>query len=198
MIPFRHLTKPALDAIARRELLRYSPNYFEGAPSAAPLELIAENSLGLSIEYACLSPYGDALGKTTFEDGFTGIYDKTKQQYIPVETKAGTIYIDDSLILDAKLQGRYRYTLAHEMAHWILHKQLFSSESFSKEDSDDKNIEWQADYLAQAILMPKGQVQKAYYAKINEGDVLSCLANVFEVSKQAMNIRLKVLGLHLQ
>lgn len=192
----KFIAKPTLEAIARKTLFAHNAHYSDGPPSATPLELMAE-SIGLSIEYACLSSNGNALGKTAFEDGATPIFDKEKQEYVNIETMTGTIFIDESLVKDPALHGRYRYTLAHEMAHWILHRNIFANYDETFYETNKKEIEWQADYLAQSLLMPKGQVQKAFYARIHSISTLPDLAKIFEVSKQAMGIRLETLGLRL-
>lgn len=55
-------------------------------------------------------------------------------------------------------------------------------------------IERQADTLASALLMPLPQIKKCFYRlKIGRTDeqLIAEMANIFEVSKQAMQIRLK-------
>jgi len=192
----KYISKSTLEAIARRTLLDYNARYSDEPPGSVPLELMAEN-IGLSIEYACLSSNGNALGKTAFEDGLTPVYDKARQKYVNIETTAGTIFIDEALIKNPALHGRYRYTLAHEMSHWILHRYIFANYDLNFYEVNKREIEWQADYLAQNLLMPKGQVQKAFYARIYDLTSLPDLAKIFGVSKQAMGIRLDTLGLRL-
>ncbi|NCC55186.1 MAG: ImmA/IrrE family metallo-endopeptidase [Erysipelotrichia bacterium] len=64
-------------------------------------------------------------------------------------------------------------------------------------DETDKNnaAEWQANYLVQAILMPSGQIKRCFYdvyeKSNNSKDTIETMANIFEVSRQAMEIRLK-------
>ena len=54
-------------------------------------------------------------------------------------------------------------------------------------------IETQANMLATSILMPKPQIKKAFYAHRcnDEKYTVTKLAEIFKVSKQAMEIRLK-------
>ena len=55
-------------------------------------------------------------------------------------------------------------------------------------------IERQADTLASALLMPLPQIKKCFYRlRIGRTDeqLIAEMANIFEVSKQAMQIRLK-------
>ena len=59
--------------------------------------------------------------------------------------------------------------------------------------------EWQANYLAKAILMPNGQVKRCFYALRpvcrSKSEYVCKMAEIFEVSKQAMEIRLKEFAL---
>lgn len=86
----------------------------------------------------------------------------------------GSIFIDESLDPDANpaRQNRYRFTLAHEAGHWLLHRQLIMEEpaqpSLLDQDCEPKFIcrlsqakepvEWQADYFAASLLMPRDMV----------------------------------------
>jgi hypothetical protein len=81
------------------------------------------------------------------------------------------IVIDESLDPEeypAK-EGRYRFTLAHEGGHWRLHRNLFTADpaqvslldeqaqpAIVCRSSDTKEpIEWQADFYASCLLMPR-------------------------------------------
>ena len=118
--------------------------------------------------------------------------------------------------------GRYQFTLAHEMGHWELHRALFEFQQ-RQEDLFDRpsapsivcrtsqakeRIELQADAFAAALLMPKAQVITHWQQLIDSGRRLRPgarqdelievavrpLAKTFEVSAQAMRIRLEGLG----
>ena len=114
--------------------------------------------------------------------------------------RAGTILIDERLCDPSKL-GRLRFTCAHELAHWVLHKKLYSGTgdvaAYNGNVSSDEShgiIERQADTLASALLMPLPQIKKCFYRlRIGRTDeqLIAEMANIFEVSKQAMQIRLK-------
>ena len=94
-----------------------------------------------------------------------------------------------------------KFTCAHELAHWVLHKKLYSGTgdvaAYNGNVSSDEShgiIERQADTLASALLMPLPQIKKCFYRlKIGRTDeqLIAEMANIFEVSKQAMQIRLK-------
>lgn len=72
--------------------------------------------------------------------------------------------------MDARLEeqenkGRYRFTLAHELAHWILHREMIISdrtEAVFIEGVHNSKMEGQADYFAFALLMPMGTVKKYF------------------------------------
>ena len=46
--------------------------------------------------------------------------------YTVIAVKGGTILIDSSLCRENASTGRLRFTCAHELAHWLLHKRLYS------------------------------------------------------------------------
>ena len=86
-----------------------------------------------------------------------------------------------------------------ELSHYLLHKCVFSgtgtAAALYQNEVDEDATEWQANYLAQAILMPNGQVKRCFYALRptckSKQEYICQMAKIFEVSKQAMEIRLK-------
>ena len=66
-------------------------------------------------------------------------------------------------------------------------------------DANEDATEWQANYLAKAILMPNGQVKRCFYALRpvcrSKSEFVCKMAEIIEVSKQAMEIRLKEFAL---
>lgn len=156
----------ALDCIANGLLKNYRNGmYLYGAPRSIPIEEIIEVEYKLTIEYVKLRKSGNVLGQTVFENCFVPVYDKENEQYTIIEVQPGTILIDEAL-LEEENMGRYRYTLAHELSHWILHHKIFdnSQESAAKTTTESNSkTEWQADALAASILMPKMQIKKAFF-----------------------------------
>ena len=117
-----------------------------------------------------------------------------------IAVKAGTILVDERLCTD-RLLGRMRFTCAHELGHWVLHQKLYSGtgdvaayEGKTSSDESHGLIERQADALATALLMPIPQVKKCFY-RLRSGkceELLTAeMARIFQVSKQAMRIRLE-------
>ena len=191
-----------LEAIARNVLTQYQPNYLNLEPQAVPLERLIDEVFGISIEYMRLTESGNELGRMIFDNGYSTRFDVEADNYELVRVEAGTMLIEARLLEDAKQYGRYRFTLAHELGHWILHKDIFSgtgvaAASYTTDKDGIESVEWQANYLAKAILMPKGQVKRAFYQVQSESVAytVAVLANLFEVSMQAMKIRLGEIGL---
>lgn len=83
---------------------------------------------------------------------------------------------------------RKRFTVAHEIAHYLLHRHLFIRELVDDAlyRSELKNVfEAQANQLAAELLMP-------WHLLAEVADrPLGMLAKMFEVSEQAMSIRLE-------
>lgn len=89
---------------------------------------------------------------------------------------------------------RQRFTIAHEIAHYLLHRDRINSgivDSVLYRSKLSSKIEAEANKLAADIVMPNDAV----FAVMNQlsrpisEDAISDLATNFEVSKQAMAIR---------
>ena len=195
-----YYTVDSLENIARCTVLQHDPHFLKFDPQAVPIEQVVEG-FGLSIDYMRLRYNKDLLGRMIFNDDVVTYFDVDEDKYKCVEVPARTMLIESTLLDRPQSYGRYRFTLAHELAHWILHKKIFTGDNAEaalyKTDSRTKNaVEWQANYLAAAILMPAGAVKRAFHqenttlnAKIKQ------LAKIFEVSVEAMRIRVSELGL---
>jgi hypothetical protein len=194
-----------LNAISRKVIKSYDASLLF-SPKPIPVEEIIE-SLGLIVEYQYLRKNDRVCGETVFDDAEVPIYDMDNKCYTTIIVRAGTILIDARLLKKGK-EGRLRFTLAHELAHWVIHKKVFCGsfdcaalvkdengkiEKISSEA--DRLIEKQADKLAVAILMPIALVKRAFYqlrGNYKDNDqIITKLATLFCVSKQAMLIRLE-------
>ena len=183
----------ALEAVARKTLKEYDPALLFGEPCAVPIEKIAK-WLGLCIEYQCLRKTGAILGEMVYDDTYVPMYLWDKKQYDLVLVHGKTIILDESL-LRCRGDGRLRFTCAHEIAHYLRHKAIYAGTgqtaahiNIKKSSEENPVIERQADILATSLLMPSAQVKKAFYAMRNSGQDPAALADIFEVSKQAMTI----------
>ena len=191
-----------LETIARQTLCKYDCGYLNQAPAAVPIEMIIENTFQLTIEYQYLTNNARELGRMIYDSGITTYYDQDLGDYALMRVQAGTMLIDASLLTN-ELYGRLRFTLAHELAHYIIHKGIFCGTGVAAalydNNADEDMMEWQANYLARAMLMPNGQVKRCFYKSRSscrcESEFVKRLASIFEVSKQAMKIRLKDFGL---
>ncbi len=108
-------------------------------------------------------------------------------------------------IHDGCSENRKRFTLAHEIWHYCLHKDylkdtgpfidndntLYNRPWYFNLSEDLKNKEEEANFFAAEILMPWDLVKEAY----NKDDSLQKLADFFSVSTEAMFYRLKNLSL---
>lgn len=92
---------------------------------------------------------------------------------------------------------RKRFAIAHELAHYILHKNIsnsFEDIAFFKSENLSDSIEMQANNFAAEILIS----EKLVRCKISEGiTAVSKLSEIFGVSPLAMKFRLKSLGYKL-
>lgn len=94
---------------------------------------------------------------------------------------------------------RQRFTIAHELAHYLLHRKVIDSSPNGITDTvlyrsgAPMQIEYEANRLASQVVMPMELVEKelreVFGGIITEATIES-LANRFEVSKAAMEIRL--------
>ena len=197
-----YLSASALENMAREILTRYDPDFLKREPQAVPIEHIIENTYGLNIDYMRLTADGDELGRMIYDDGYTTRYSVEKDDYELVWVNEGTMLIESLLVNDSVQYGRFRFTLGHELGHWVLHKALYkgtgaAAATYKTDYIYNDTVEWQANYISKSILMPVGQVKHGCHelrgAKADEK--IYILADVFEVSKQAMEIRLNELGL---
>jgi Zn-dependent peptidase ImmA (M78 family) len=90
--------------------------------------------------------------------------------------------------------NRKRFTLAHEIAHFLLHrneKSRFDDELFTRRIGSKDKIEVEADTLAASVLMP----EPAFKERIGAGvTAIGDLASYFGVSNQALRYRALGLG----
>lgn len=191
----------ALEGIAREVITAYDPNLYYGVPRMIPIEDIIE-AQGITLEYQCLRKTRCVLGKTIFDDGGAIIYDYDIPGYTVIAVKSGTILIDSSLCGEDASTGQLRFTCAHELAHWLLHKKLYSGTGEGAAMMTEANIiraqnstlEIQANLLGSILLMPLPQVKRCFYqlqSGRNRQQLVADMAGIFQVSKQAMRIRLE-------
>ena len=95
-------------------------------------------------------------------------------------------------------KNRKRYTLAHELGHYILHKEksvnIVDTTFFRNNEAD--SVEYMANEFAAKLLMPEGKVRDL----VNNQGIKNIgeLAEKFEVSASAMKYRIISLGYKLK
>lgn len=125
-----------------------------------PIDEIAECHLELDLRFVNLESRlhrKDVLGAIWIEEKRVAIDDSLDPTSYPFKT------------------GRYRFTLAHEVGHWALHRSYFfanaqqsslfgdaSEPSIVCRDGDSQPIEWQANAFAAHLLMPRQMVYDAW------------------------------------
>lgn len=146
----------------------------------------------------------------------------------------GKIIFEPTTILISKKANenkhREKFTIAHEIGHYILnHFQFMTEEYYAENDfenydynfikvADIKRIEWQANYFASNLLLPKDNIKYEFFKILEEEDikdkgygalfvdrqecninqyykVTNKLRDKFQVSRKAISLRLKELEL---
>jgi Zn-dependent peptidase ImmA (M78 family) len=155
-VPF--LSDAQIESAAQELLRRYAKWKGEAPRPPIPVDAIAEGVLGLTLEMGDLRT---KLGKPDV---------------------LGATWLDDALVvIDSSLEGnegRYCFTLSHELGHWQLHRPLremdkvtfplFSREPGAKataaivcRDGQRDPAEIQADKFSAFLLMPASDVRAA-------------------------------------
>ena len=213
--------------------------YDFGVPQATPIDRIIEG-LGLTIQFANFADRR-ILGMNLFGRGRVKIVVDGK--YIDEVYEAGTILVSGELEETSPV-GRLNFTLAHEFGHSFYHEDYFNPHSdnyeldlgaeFScglKASSCKRSVigeyfgrplstkfdwvEWQADYFASCLLMPRDSVgvfmgryfpeQKMFFScapenfplsrfsEFQRNEIVESFQDIYQVSRQAAIIRLRKL-----
>lgn len=184
------LSKAALESISRDILLRFDPEALN-APKKLDVESLIDTFL--------MSSFGWSLDvQTDLPPDILGISDPKNQSIRLSEDTYQRILAGD---------GRARFTGCHEFGHVALHRGEMTERMITFGESNEmlfrnatsslrafENPEWQADYLAGALLMPKNAVQ--ILTQTNRMNRVSAMVASFGVSIQAAEVRLKKLGLY--
>jgi Zn-dependent peptidase ImmA (M78 family) len=133
-------------------------------------------------------------------------YVETKMEYgadgrIDVDDDCYTITVNSD-----QSRQRRKFTAAHELAHYLLHRDLLQAEGhldrlFDNRGKENPNApfsprhEVEANKFAAQILMPRAAIRDRM---VWEDYDLQKLAEAFGVSAKAMEIRLNVLGINLE
>lgn len=180
------LSKSNLDELANVVL----SDFYSGAwPEFEPIDIdrLAAEYLNLTVCYENLSSDGSILGVAAYGGCTLAL------PHIQIDLCPGMVLLDRSLISEDKatypLEGRRRFTLAHECAHQILYRyeSAISQEQICRPYSQRRAFslrelkthedwnEWQANALGAALLMPKKLLDRALFTFAN-GEKLACFA----------------------
>ena len=215
-----YLSRNDLEQIATRIFNDYKnlPRFTGKQVDHVDPEILACGLCGLYIDHFHLSRDGLTLGMTAFKEIGVEVYDDSGQPCF-YYLDGRTLLVEKDLKDDPLQYGRYHFTVAHETAHQIL-ADLYptdrviqnriicyrgQSPQYPIQDWD----EWQANNLAASLLLPIEVVLKALYRfdlengieilnriyRPKEYECFCKMAEFLGVSKQAMAIRLKRLGL---
>jgi len=91
-------------------------------------------------------------------------------------------------------KNRRRFTIAHEIAHYVLHRDRaasFHDRTFARRATSTDVMEREADQFAANLLMPEASVRQAIKAGATS---VAALAEAFGVSALAMKYRVQSLG----
>ena len=190
-IPIPHLNYEQIRCKAEDFLAKYYPS----GSIPVPIEDIVDLKMGINI-------YPIVGLKSAFEiDGFTS-------------SDLREIAVDDHLY--QKVPNRFRFTLAHELGHIILHADIYGQLKFNNAEQwkecygkfsefESKRMEWQANAFGGLVLVPKKALEQQTAShlqdvlkKANRRDISpaiwevaeNLLAKTFEVSGQVMAKRL--------
>ena len=164
------LNRNSIEEIATNVLKEQFPMNLE-YPTSLRTEILLDN-LGLMVKRKYLGiPGHEILGATIMGDSEELVGCDMMMNPIVFEENYGTVLINTELCTD-KNAPRRRYTETHEAAHWLLHRPYFdrlpqngqsrhiacrSIENYKRAKKTGIDwLEWQADSLAAALLMPHG------------------------------------------
>lgn len=215
-----YLSRNDLERIATRVFDDYKnlPRFAGRKVDYVDPEILACGLCGLHIDHFHLSQDRLTLGMTSLKEVEVEVYNDSGQPFL-YYLDGRTLLIETDLKDDPAQHGRYHFTTAHETAHQILadlhptdrviQNRITYYRGHSPQYPIHDWVEWQADNLASALLLPVEIVHGALRKfDLERGiDILNriyrpkeygrfCeMAEFLGVSKQAMAIRLKRLGL---
>ncbi len=193
--------------------------------------------LGKKVHFEWLSNNAFILGMSVFTDHTTiPLYVPEEDKFTCADFDKDTILLDKTLGGEpiASL-SKPRFTLMHECAHQLLHQGYYKRQADSGKEgavaysvqkdqapvtedkkvktvwSDEDWMEWQANYLAGALLMPRHRIEKAlkeyyildaYQKRVNYrqsepeafNSLVHDLARLFRASPLSVEIRLDHIG----
>lgn len=175
------LRKDDFDNIASMVLSEFEPEALKH-PQPIDIMKVAQDGLFMTISTKNLDVEMNILGVTAFSDGEFSCLDLLLKPEI-VELQVGSMLLHTQLT-QSRYFTRTRFTIAHEVSHFILHRTYHSPRNeryqfrtqrqayVACRSADVENrkhefgtehdwLEWQANSLASTLLMPKAMFQSA-------------------------------------
>lgn len=157
----KYLRKEEIELAAAETLDSYGRRF--GVVSAPPVPVEEILECDLKIDFGLEDLRGGGMG----DDVLGAFY--MRERKVRVDSS-----LDPTLFPDK--EGRFRFTVAHEVGHWQLHRHLFledaNQDSLFEESAEPSvvcrsgynkpSIEWQADAFAGHLLMPRAMVVRAW------------------------------------
>ena len=160
---------------------------FGGPELPVPVEAIAENLLGLRVE-------------EVWDLDCSGVL-------LPRERRIVLNAREKAFGRDTPPLRRFRFTIAHEIGHWVCHclegRAASPAPSYCRPvdlaEATDRALEREANVFATELLMPEPAVRAAWGELVARGlapaDAVAACARRFDVSPTAMQWRLYAFGL---
>lgn len=216
------LSKRQLELYGERVLRDFCPDILQ-KPQPTDIDRFITDYMGFNFEYQYLSNNQMYLGITVFEDTNTlpiFVPELNRAEFLTVQKN--TIIIEGTLAENPSLIHRERFTEGHEASHGLIHPEyyqrraqyaslhdrrggIYSKPIFPDLSGVDVNgkslkgeawLEWQANYLASVLLMPKPAVKRLRNLIEPKGscfwhlELIRTMVDVFNVSEEAARVRL--------
>ncbi len=142
-----------------------------------------------------LQSKGFSIATKIMEEDTTGMLFVDDEEFIPNTSTHKLIVINSLLQNKSNYIQRRRFIIAHEYAHYILHKKdqiQFAHRDTSKKDTDQEK---EADFFARCLLMPndliKQLLEMSFVEKLSLDSKVMLVSRVFNVTVKKADQRLK-------
>jgi len=174
------LPDQAVQHITNADIERLATQTWDKAQNCHSVELLAEQVLGYRIEITDEGIFADRniLGGISFE--------------------TQTLFVNASV---ESHEGRYNFTVAHEIGHHVLHRELYLA-AFAgqdgimcREQAKKPLVERQADRFAAALLMPDNKIKNALRGRPTATTLNAALrlAKTLQINHQLDHVSLSAL-----
>ena len=151
---YPHLADETIEAKASELLTQYSEWAKEAVSVPVPAEVIAEQFLGYEL---------DITNEGIFSDP---------------DYMGGVLFNEHIIKINSALEnheGRYNFTIAHEIGHHVLHREHYirqnENQIMCRGTGEKPMVEQQADRFAAALLMPEKNVREAFSLATADGSL---------------------------